>query len=117
MNLQNILESVIETFTGHNANEQPNRHNGQTVLDASEDPYGDPADQGYGQQAGYNDTFNGQQVLPASQDPYGDPADMFNGHQVLDASHDPYGDPADTFNGQQVLPASQDPYGDPADQR
>lgn len=34
------------------------------ILPASQDPYGDPADQ-----------IQGQQVLPASQDPYGDPAD------------------------------------------
>jgi len=46
------------------------------VLPASQDPYGDPAD---------------QQVLPASEDPYGDPADQ----AVLPASQDPFGDPAD----------------------
>lgn len=49
---------------------------GGGVLPASQDPYGDPAD---------------QQVLPASEDPYGDPADQV----VLPASQDPYGDPAD----------------------
>lgn len=38
------------------------------VMDASQDPYGDPADQ----QAG-NASFGN--VLDASQDPYGDPAD------------------------------------------
>jgi hypothetical protein len=54
------------------------------VLPASQDPYGDPADQ-----------FQGQQVQPASQDPYGDPADELAGAQVLPASQDPYGDPAD----------------------
>ncbi|HEY0074678.1 MAG TPA: hypothetical protein VGB77_11290 [Abditibacteriaceae bacterium] len=37
------------------------------VLPASQDPYGDPADQGGGQYGN---------VLPASQDPYGDPADQ-----------------------------------------
>ncbi len=55
---------------------------GQQVLDASQDPYGDPADQG-------------EQVYDASQDPYGDPADQHQGQQVLDAAQDPYGDPAD----------------------
>jgi hypothetical protein len=57
-------------------------------LPASQDPYGDPADQ-------YGGQFAGQQVLPSSQDPYGDPADMMDGQQVLPASEDPYGDPAD----------------------
>ncbi|HEX8552419.1 MAG TPA: hypothetical protein VF681_12795 [Abditibacteriaceae bacterium] len=37
------------------------------VLPASQDPYGDPANQAGGGQFG--------NVLPASQDPYGDPAD------------------------------------------
>ena len=63
---------------------------------ASEDPYGDPADQpGDGQ---FGD------VLPASEDPYGDPAD-----QVSYTGED---------SGQfgNVRPASEDPYGDPADQ-
>lgn len=36
------------------------------VLPASQDPYGDPADQ----EGGFGN------VLPASQDPYGDPADQ-----------------------------------------
>jgi hypothetical protein len=44
------------------------------VRPASEDPYGDPADQ-----------TAGQDVLPASQDPYGDPADADPG-QVQDAA-------------------------------
>jgi hypothetical protein len=96
-----------------------------SVLPASQDPYGDPADQAGGQvlpasQDPYGDPadqYQGQQVLPASQDPMGDPADQYAGRQVLDASQDPLGDPADQFQGQQVLPASQDPYGDPADQQ
>jgi hypothetical protein len=52
------------------------------VRPASEDPYGDPADQ-----------VAGQNVLPASQDPYGDPADQVQAavSQHLDAT-----DPADT---------------------
>jgi hypothetical protein len=54
------------------------------VLPASQDPYGDPADQ-----------MQGADVLPASMDPMGDPADQFQGQQVLPASQDPYGDPAD----------------------
>lgn len=41
---------------------------GGNVLPASQDPYGDPADQAGTMQGGGN-------ILPASQDPYGDPAD------------------------------------------
>lgn len=36
----------------------------RNVRPASEDPYGDPADE-----------FRGRNVRPASEDPYGDPAD------------------------------------------
>ncbi|HEU4752730.1 MAG TPA: hypothetical protein VFU47_06445 [Armatimonadota bacterium] len=57
------------------ANRQPGGYHGG-IAPASQDPYGDPADQG---------------IAPASQDPYGDPADM----AVAPASQDPYGDPAD----------------------
>jgi hypothetical protein len=63
---------------------------GDSVLPASQDPYGDPADQAAG-----------QDVLPASQDPYGDPAD-----QVQNAArqHLAATDPADTqaYAAQQV---------------
>ncbi len=45
---------------------------GQEILPASQDPYGDPADQ---QNAGYQQQGGGN-ILPASQDPYGDPADQ-----------------------------------------
>ncbi len=45
-----------------------NGGNQGNVLPASQDPYGDPADQPGGGQFG--------NVLPASQDPYGDPADQ-----------------------------------------
>lgn len=40
------------------------QNTGQEVLPASQDPYGDPADQ------------PNSGILPASQDPYGDPADQ-----------------------------------------
>jgi hypothetical protein len=105
MRFSDIFGEVVDAVTGRD-----DHQNSQNVRPASEDPYGDPADQGY-QNAGYPGG-----VLPSSQDPYGDPADMVNGQQVLPASQDPYGDPADQVNGQQVLPASQDPYGDPADE-
>jgi len=59
--------------------------NDEQVRPASEDPYGDPADQAFGN------------VRPASEDPYGDPADQAFGN-VRPASEDPYGDPADQQN-------------------
>ena len=40
--------------------------NPRNVRPASEDPYGDPADE---------KQFGGRSVRPASEDPYGDPAD------------------------------------------
>ena len=63
----------------------PGRDN---VRPASEDPYGDPADQ---QGSAYAN------ARPASEDPYGDPADQQQvaGKNVRPASEDPYGDPAD----------------------
>jgi len=46
------------------------------VLDASQDPYGDPADQN-DNQTSYNPNAGPfGNVQPASQDPYGDPADQ-----------------------------------------
>jgi hypothetical protein len=42
----------------------PGRGPIRDVRPASEDPYGDPADE-----------FRGRNVKPASEDPYGDPAD------------------------------------------
>jgi hypothetical protein len=55
---------------------------GDNVRPASEDPYGDPADQ-----------IAGQTVLPASEDPYGDPADQV---QNAASQHLATTDPADT---------------------
>lgn len=137
-----LIDRLRDALDGDNENQQP--HQGQpygNVLPASQDPYGDPADQqGYNQPVGYQNGQNGQynqydngqfgNVLPASQDPLGDPADQEAGFgNVLPASQDPYGDPADQegynqpvgYNGQgqfgNVLPASQDPLGDPADEQ
>ncbi len=68
-------------------NDQSSDLDDQQTRPASEDPYGDPADQ-FGN------------VRPASEDPYGDPADqMADGGQFGDirpASEDPYGDPANS---------------------
>ncbi len=54
-----------QNFDPDNGYNQTNDYNPQygNVKSASEDPYGDPADQQFGN------------VKPASQDPYGDPAD------------------------------------------
>ena len=108
MNLQNLIEKAIEALTGRDEEERRR----PDVRPATEDPYGDPADQGEPAASGVPGD-----VIPASQDPYGDPADQYEGHPVLDASQDPYGDPADQYQGHPVLDASQDPYGDPADQK
>lgn len=50
---------------------------GGQVLDASQDPYGDPADQEGQIQTSYNPGASPYgNVRPASEDPYGDPADQ-----------------------------------------
>jgi hypothetical protein len=71
MNAGGLIGVIEQLFTQHAAN------TGQSILPASQDPYGDPGQ---------------QRILPASQDPYGDPADRAAG--ILPASADPYGDPA-----------------------
>jgi hypothetical protein len=78
----NPLLGMVEGIFGQHSQTggQPN------VQPASQDPYGDPADQQAGGQ--YSN------VQAAAQDPYGDPADQGQGN-VLPASQDPYGDPAD----------------------
>ena len=112
MRLDDLLGKALEALTGKDQGGQ-----GRDVQPASQDPWGDPADQDI-QNRNIGQYPGG--VLPASQDPYGDPADQ--GHNqagfgnVAPASQDPYGDPADSYNGQQVLDSSQDPYGDPADE-
>lgn len=50
-------------------NDQPADSDQQTPRPASEDPYGDPANQ-------VADTGQLGDVRPASEDPYGDPADQ-----------------------------------------
>jgi hypothetical protein len=81
-----FLRNIKDAILGPDEAEQE-----RDIRPASEDSYGDPADQyGEGQ---FGD------VRPASEDPYGDPADQYGGGQFGDIS-----------------PASEDPYGDPADQ-
>jgi hypothetical protein len=72
--LLNILGGLFgQTAQNQGANFDPDEGYNQAagynpqygnVLSASQDPYGDPADQQFGK------------VKPASQDPYGDPADQ-----------------------------------------
>jgi hypothetical protein len=72
-----LIGQIGNIFRQHGANDEhvqnpyagQGGYGGQNVLPASQDPYGDPADQGGYQQQGGN-------ILPASQDPYGDPADQ-----------------------------------------
>ncbi len=57
-----LLGKISNIFGAHKA--------ASNVKPASEDPYGDPADQ-----------VGGRNVRPASQDPYGDPADQLIGRR------------------------------------
>ena len=59
------LIGTIEGLFGQHQAQQGGTEN--NPLPASQDPYGDPADQAGGGQFG--------NVRPASEDPYGDPAD------------------------------------------
>lgn len=77
--LLGALQGAFSNFAGQNGSQftpQQGYDNGQqfqqqygNVQDASQDPYGDPANQG---------SVQGQfgNVQDASQDPYGDPADQ-----------------------------------------
>jgi hypothetical protein len=56
-----LLGRITDIFGAH---KRAASTGGRDVRPASEDPYGDPADQ-----------MAGRSVKPASQDPYGDPAD------------------------------------------
>jgi hypothetical protein len=86
--VENFLRKIADSVL--NPDQQQNNDNeNQQVYPASEDPYGDPADE---------ERF--RNVRPASEDPYGDPADSDSGQfrNVRPASEDPYGDPADEEN-------------------
>ena len=84
--VDDFLRKARDFFTGseNDQYDQDREYGDRQVRPASEDPYGDPADQGY-----YGN------VRPASEDPYGDPADQGYYGNVRPASEDPYGDPAD----------------------
>jgi hypothetical protein len=57
-----LVGKITELFGDHKQ-----QGGGHDVKPASEDPYGDPADQAAGAQ---------ENIKPASEDPYGDPADQ-----------------------------------------
>lgn len=119
MGLGRLIENVVGAVTGRNNDDEaqaaaqndpnfdpntasydPNASGDPSILPASMDPMGDPADQG--QYASNQYGSDDGSVLPASMDPMGDPAD-----EGQNAAFDDSG----------ILPASQDPYGDPADQQ
>lgn len=81
--VDDFLRRAKDALLGDESSEED-----REVRPASQDPYGDPADQ-----------FGSGNITPASQDPYGDPADQasYGGQfgNVRPASEDPYGDPAD----------------------
>ena len=86
-----FFRKLQEAVTG--SGDESDQESDRQVRPASEDPYGDPAEQqGYGGEFG--------DVRPASEDPYDDPA-------VQQGYGGQFGD---------VRPASEDPYGDPADE-
>ena len=58
-----LIEQVTDLFGKH-----PHNQADRNVKPASQDPYGDPADQRNGAPS--------RNIKPASQDPYGDPADQ-----------------------------------------
>jgi hypothetical protein len=65
-----FLGKIKDALSGNNESENPDQGQFGNVRPASEDPYGDPADQENQQQFG--------NIRPASKDPYGDPADQEN---------------------------------------
>jgi hypothetical protein len=81
-------------------------YGGRKVRPASEDPYGDPADQMSGSRMRSGGRFGN--VRPASEDPLGDPAEQMRGAMNR---------PSSLNQGQfgHVKPASEDPLGDPGD--
>ena len=62
-----LIGKITDLFSQHKSM----HGDGRNVAPASQDPYGDPGDQGGG--------YRGN-VRPASQDPYGDPADDMRRH-------------------------------------
>lgn len=72
-------DGLIDQISGLFGQHQQQMGTMQNPRPASEDPYGDPADQfpqqGQPGQQGYAPQRQFPNVRPASEDPYGDPAD------------------------------------------
>jgi hypothetical protein len=101
--MDRLMGMLQGTLFGNERTSRNPKYRGRDVKPASEDPYGDPADQmndgRYASLSARTSRFGN--VKPASQDPYGDPADqLVRGRfgNVKPASQDPYGDPADATN-------------------
>jgi len=130
--LRRIMHMVQEAMLGGSGLKRYDSQYGN-VRPASEDPYGDPADQMSSSRFGTGSmsssgSMGGRfgNVKPASQDPYGDPADQMGPSRVSmggggfgnvkPASQDPYGDPADQMpRSRGSMGSNVDPAGDPGD--
>jgi len=98
--LRRLMGMFTDQMLGRNSS---TTYRGREVRPASEDPYGDPADQMGTGRMGMGKMSMGRggmgNVKPASMDPYGDPADqmprasMGTPHRKPSSNVDPYGDP------------------------
>jgi hypothetical protein len=87
MSILNRLMGMLQGALLGTQQKMAGRFRGRNVKPASQDPYGDPADQmgmgrmGQRRHASPMPPGNGRfgNVKPASQDPYGDPADQMGG--------------------------------------
>jgi len=87
-----FLRKLMGMFTDSMMGKRSTTYRGREVKPASEDPYGDPADQmGPSRMSMGGGGFGS--VKPASQDPYGDPADqMPRSRRSMGSNVDPAGD-------------------------
>jgi hypothetical protein len=68
-----LFGKITDILTQRTRASSPRANPMSNVRPASEDPYGDPADERLGRNA--PSASVGRNVRPASEDPYGDPAD------------------------------------------
>lgn len=71
--INDLIGKVAESVLGERLGRRGTTFNGRSVRPASEDPYGDPADQ---MRRGQPNLGRFGRVRPASEDPLGDPADQ-----------------------------------------
>ena len=103
--IEHLLDKAKQAIFGRR---ETRMYRGRAIRPASEDPYGDPADQMSTSRMSSTRGFNN--VRPASEDPMGDPADQMRGSMKRSSGLN-----QGRFGN--VKPASEDPMGDPADQR